>query len=113
MDIQQRLEIFYTRLGNTPIAHDAEEAFRLICSTLEDVENEFCRVPKKNPPPQSFDGRMYLPQADNIWKSEDKSMWVRTRHNLVSIKSDGGFAIFRQMPRKTLLKEFQKAGANG
>jgi hypothetical protein len=113
MDIHQRLEIFYERLRSAPAASNAEEAFRLICYTLEKVEDEFCAVPKKNPPSLSFDGRMYLPQSDNIKKGDGDAMWIKTRHHLISIKAEGSFVIFRQMPKKTLLAEYQKAGANG
>jgi hypothetical protein len=111
MNIQERLRIFYERLAAAPPAHGAEEAFALIGRTLEEVEKEFCPLPEKNPPPQTFDGRMYLPQTDNVHTSDDQTIWVKTRKHRIIIKSDGSFVVFRQMPHRTLLREFQKAGA--
>src|ERR1051325_3606880 len=110
MDIKERLRVFYDRLRRTPPARNAEEAFRLICQTPEEVEEELCAVPKQIPPPKSFNGRMYLPQPDNVTVAEDKSLWVKTRHHRIMIKSNGPFVIFREMPHNTFLTEFQKEG---
>src|SRR5260221_9908412 len=112
MNIQERLAIFYERLAAAPPAKNAEGALELICRMLEEVEDEFCPVPKKDPAPQSFDGRMYLPQADNIRTGLKNWLWVRTRHHRIAIKPDGSFDVFRGMPHKTLFSEFRKAGAD-
>ena len=111
MNIQERLAVFYERLRIAPPAASAEEAFMLICRTLEEVENEFSPLPKQSPPPRTFDGRMYLPEADNIVKAPDNSMWIKTRHHRVRIDPGGAFCVFREMPGKTMRREFQKAGA--
>ena len=79
---------------------------------LEEVEVEFCTVPKKDPAPLSFDGRMYLPQPDNIRTGLKNWLWVRTRHHRIAIKPDGSFDVFRGMPHKTLFSEFRKPGSN-
>jgi len=110
MNIQERLAVFYERLRIAPPAASAEESFLLICRVLEEVENEFSRVTKQSPPPRAFDGRMYLPQTDNIVKHLDNSMWIKTRHHRVRIDADGAFQVFREMPGKTLRREFYKPG---
>jgi hypothetical protein len=110
MTIQERLAILYSRLESAPAAKTPDEAFALICRTLEEVEEEFSPEPKKDPPPKFFAGRMYLPQQDNINTGTDNSVWVKTRHHRINIQLDGSFVIFREMPKKTLLTEFRKSG---
>jgi hypothetical protein len=112
MNIQERLALFYLRLEAAPPAASAEQALALIARTLEGVENEFCAVPRSTPAPLQFEGRMYLPQSDNINVQDDGSTWVKTRRHRILISPDGSFIIYRQMPHKSLLKEFQKSGAN-
>src|SRR5437870_3647858 len=109
MDIQERLTIFYARLQAAAPANNAEEAFRLICRTLEQVEDEFCPLPKKNPPPRTFDGRMYLPQGDNIRNREDGSLSVRTRKHRIRIMPNGDFVIYRKGEKQEWTEEFRKA----
>ena len=112
MNIHDRLKVFYNRLAIAPPAGSASEAFALICGTLEQVERELCAVSGKNPPPKTFDGRMYIPQADNLHTIDNAAIWVKTRKHRIVIKPDGSFVIFKQMPHRTLLQEFQKAAAN-
>jgi hypothetical protein len=109
MNIQERLEIFYKRLAAAPPAKNAEEAFVLICGTLEKVEREFCPLPKKNPPPHSFDGRMYLPQNDSIEFRKDGSWWIKARRHRIVIEPNGSFCIYRVVDaEETLSEEFRK-----
>ncbi|HET7624969.1 MAG TPA: hypothetical protein VFM25_06845 [Verrucomicrobiae bacterium] len=110
MNIQDRLKIFYDRLTAAQAAADAEAALALICRTLEEVENEFCPLEKKNPPPESFDGRMYLPQKDNMCVSDNQTMWVKTRKHRIAIKPDDSFTVFSLMPHRVLFREFHKPG---
>ena len=110
MSIEQRLAILYERLQAAPAAKTAEQAFALICRTLEAVEAEFCPVPPTSPAPKSFDGRMYLPQMDSIKVRDDGSWWVITRRHRIAIRQDGSFVIYREMPAKRLVEEFQKRG---
>jgi hypothetical protein len=112
MNIHDRLKVFYDRLAMAPPAGNASEAFALICRTLEQVEREFCPVPGKSPPPKTFDGRMYIPQADNLHTVDNAAIWVKTRKHRIAIRPDGSFAIFKQMPHRTLLQEFQKSAAS-
>src|SRR6266567_3788763 len=108
MNIQERLAVFYARLRDAPAAKSAEEAFWLICRTLDEVENEFCSVPKTDPPPRRFEGRMYSPQPDNIMVQEDGSWLVRTRRHRISIRSNGDFIISRLLDDQRLAEQFRK-----
>ena len=105
MDIHQRLAIVYQRLGQAPVANTAEEALALICTVLETVEAEFCPVPKADPPPMTFDGRMYPPQQDNMQRQSDGSLRIKTRGHRIVIAPDGGFTIYRGR-----VVEFHKRG---
>src|SRR5205085_9113100 len=99
----------YQRLRTAPAAKSAEEAFGLICRTLEEVENEFCPVPKKHPPPRGFDGRMYLPQRDRIEFIEDGAWWIETRRHRIRIERGGSFRIFHVVGDEALIEEFHKS----
>src|SRR5579863_6252428 len=110
MDISERLALFYRRLEAAPPAATAARAFALICRTLDEVEDEFCPVPKKHPPPRRFEGRMSIPQADRVMPQADGSWWVETRRHRISVKPDGGFVIFRIFEDERLVEEFRKAG---
>jgi hypothetical protein len=66
MDKHARLEIFYERLQAAPAAQTREEAYELLCATLNAVEDEFSGVPN-NPPSWRTDGRLYPPQQDRVY----------------------------------------------
>ena len=111
MDIRERLAIFYQRLGRAPLAGHAAEAFDLICRVLDEVECEFCDIPKTNPPPRHFTGRMYPPQPDNISVRGDGSWLIKVRRHRIVIESNGAFRIYRLIGPKDQLEEFSKPGA--
>ena len=60
---QQRLEIFYSRLGDAPACASFAEAFELLGTTLIAVEDELSGLPF-NPDFPLSDGRMYPPKSD-------------------------------------------------
>ena len=64
MNIQERLAIFYRRLEASPPAGSADEALNLVCRLIEEVEDELCPLPREEPPPKHFTGRMYAPKKD-------------------------------------------------
>lgn len=62
----ERLEVFLERMRSAPPAHDAEEAFALLCDTLNQVEDELTDIPF-DLSRWMDDGRMYPPQEDNTF----------------------------------------------
>lgn len=65
----ERLAEFLTRLGAAPPAGSFEEAYDLLCTVLNEVEDEMTSIPF-NPDAWQTDGRMYPPQADSIREVE-------------------------------------------
>lgn len=61
----ERLAEFYRRLGAAPAASDADEAYSLLCDTLNEVEDDMTGIPF-DPTRWRTDGRMYPPQSDRM-----------------------------------------------
>jgi hypothetical protein len=94
MNIQERLEIFFQRLKAAPPANTAEEAMALVCRLIEEVEDEFCPLPRETPPPQlRFTGRMYAPQADRIRRLEGGQLVAATRRHRIYCQPGGAILI--------------------
>jgi hypothetical protein len=93
MEIHQRLGIFFQRLQAAPAASTAQEAMSLVCRLIEQVEDEFCPVPRRSPPPIQFSGRMYAPPTDRISTSPDGRIVAETRHHRVTCFADGRIVI--------------------
>ena len=100
MEIQQRLELFFRRLAEAPPAATAEEALALVCRLMEEVEEEFCPVPKQTPAPTDFTGRMYPPQKDRIRLIEDGILRANTRHHRIFCRPNGAIDIWH-LPTNT------------
>lgn len=66
MDKRDRLRLFYDRLSSAPPASTAEEAYSLICNTLNAVEDEWSGVPNE-PANWRMDGRMYPPRTERLY----------------------------------------------
>ncbi|MFS2151404.1 hypothetical protein [Rhizobium sp. Rhizsp42] len=64
-DKQERFGIFVDRLRDLPAAGTHDEAFKMVCDTLEAVEDEFSGIISNSAAYQS-DGRMYPPQTDSV-----------------------------------------------
>ena len=95
MDIQQRLEVFFRRLADAPPATNADEALRLVCRLIEEVEGELCPVPRRTPPPKEFTGRMYAPQADRIRRLPQGIIIADTRRHRIYCQLDGAISVER------------------
>ena len=64
-DKQERFGIFVDRIIGSLAASTHDEAFKMVCDTLEAVEDEFSGVISNSAAYQS-DGRMYPPQSDSV-----------------------------------------------
>ena len=96
MEIQQRLELFLRRLAEAPPAGTAEDALQLVCRLMEEVEEEFCPVPRQTPAPDDFTGRMYAPQADYTDPTPGGGLSARTRKHQILCAKDGGIRIIHR-----------------
>jgi hypothetical protein len=105
-----RLDEFYLRLQAAPPASDRDEAYRLLCSTLNAVEDELTTTPN-NPASHDTDGRLYPPQMDNCKETPDRpgSLRCRSKQHYTYFGPDGSIEIVNVADSKTI---FSKPGAN-
>ena len=95
---QQRLAEVYRRLSVAPRVNSAEDALRMVCVTLEQVEDELSGLPKQTPPPSfnQSDGRMYCPLEDHIQRRDDGSIMAITRGHRIEIGANGTIRILNR-----------------
>jgi len=106
----ERLDEFFRRLAAAPAVADREEAYRLLCETLNEVEDELSGEPF-DPAAWMTQDRMYPPRGDNARPVAGSPGVTRFRsrgHN--SFVADNG-AIEIQDTNKVVL--FAKPGADG
>ena len=106
----ERLELFFIRLAESPAAATPEEAYQLLCDTLNEVEEEHSGVPF-NPDTWRSDGRLYPPQLDSIRSVPDipSAKCYRSKGHDSIIGPNGAIEI-RTRAGEVL---FTKAGADG
>lgn len=107
MDIPQRLAAFFRRLEAAPPVGTADEALALVCRLIEEVEDEFCPVPRAEPPPLAFTGRMYAPREDNIHRLPDGSITAITRRHRILCQRDGAITVVHMTDKSVV---FTKPG---
>ncbi len=109
LSIAERLAEFFRRLQAAPKARSADEAFNQIRNIMNEVEDEFSGVVRKDPPPpiDQPDGRMYPPQEDFTKRNPDGSITARTRGHRIRLGPDGSITITNV---KTGATDFQKPG---
>ena len=107
MDIQQRLAEFFRRLEAAPPVATADEAMALLCRLIEEVEDEFCPVPRTEPPPLAFTGRMYAPREDYIHRLPDGSLTASTRRHRILCRQDGAITVVHMTDKSVV---FTKPG---
>jgi len=105
----ERLEEFFRRLGSAPACSSFDEAYALICRTMDAVEDELTDTPN-NPANWMIDGRMYPPQMDSRRTSHQPNVvrFVNKGHNTL-INDKGAIVVQLQSGRMI----FSKAGADG
>lgn len=102
---------FLGRLSVAPSCLSFEEAYDVLCFTLNAVEDELTTIPYA-PERWMSDGRMYPPQLDSMHEVPDRPRVKRFRsraHNTF-IGDNGSLLIEDAGTRQTL---FAKAGQNG
>jgi hypothetical protein len=119
MDKRERLVAFLGRLKAAPPTSSREEAFQLIETTLNQLEDEFTNIPF-DPQRWRDDGRLYPPQADSRRDVPDRPDLVRyvTVAQSIVIRDNGAIAIIRGHPRRwpdieAAPRDFEKPGADG
>ena len=100
MDLQERLTLFYRRLEAAPAAANSDEAMAQVCELIEQVEAEFCPLPREEPPPLKFTGRMYAPRPDRMRRLPEGQLVADTRHHRIRCQIDGAISIERISDRK-------------
>lgn len=108
MNIQERLAIFLQRLEAAPPAGNAEEAIALVCRLIEEVEDEFCPLPREEPAPVDFTGRMYAPQEDMIKPGLRGGLVATTRRHVIYCGKDGRITIRHRADHDTVLRKAGK-----
>lgn len=93
MEIHERLEVFYARLRAAPACATAEEALALVCRLTEEVEDEFCPIQRREPPPLEPTGRLYAPRADSIRTMPDGTIRANARRHTIICRVDGSIVI--------------------
>ena len=108
MEIHQRLAEFFRRLEAAPPVSSADEALALVCRLIEEVEDDLCALPRRNPPPRSFTGRMYAPQPDHV-KPAPSGLKATTRRHMIYCEGDGGITIIHRRSRSVVLAKRGKS----
>jgi hypothetical protein len=107
MDLQQRLAEFFRRLKAAPPAATADEAVALVCRLIEEVEDEYCSVPRTEPPPLTFTGRMYAPREDHMHRQPDGSITASTRRHRIVCQRNGAITVIHMTDKSVV---FTKPG---
>jgi hypothetical protein len=106
----QRLAEILRRLAAAPPSASHDDAYTLLCETIDTVEDEMTTTPNI-PANHATDGRIYPPQNDN-------QRFVKGRPDLMRYKSKGHNTFIRDNGAITIaLKNgtivFEKPGADG
>ncbi|MCI0744509.1 MAG: hypothetical protein L0Y58_03790 [Verrucomicrobia subdivision 3 bacterium] len=100
---------FFRRLEAAPPASNAEEALALVSRMIEEVEDDLCPLPRQDPPPRFFTGRMYAPQEDSVKRFPNGIVRATTRRHRIVCGSNGSISVFH-IRLRTL--ELHKEGKN-
>lgn len=94
LSLPDRLALLYHRLSELPPARTADEAFRQLAETLDQVEDEHSGVERNPNPGLKFDGRMYPPREDFTERLPDGGLRATTKGNLIEISPGGTTDIY-------------------
>jgi len=90
----ERLGLFSRRLLDAPGASNADDAFKLLGRTMDDVEDAFSGVARARNPGLKYDGRMYPPRADFTTRLPNGGLEAITKGNVVRIGPDGSIRLY-------------------
>jgi hypothetical protein len=110
----ERLAEFFRRLGEAGAASSFDEAYRLLCSTLDQVEDEMSGLPNE-PERWMTSDRMFPPQSDRMSSVEgcDVKRFDNLRH-ITYIAANGAIEIRSKRRRDGAIEvHFSKAGSDG
>jgi Pretoxin HINT domain len=95
LPIPQRLEEYFRRLREAPVAQNAEEGLTQVREILNQVEDDLSGITRQNPPPpiNMPDGRMYPPLDDFITRNSDGGIFARSRGHIIEISPQGNIKI--------------------
>jgi hypothetical protein len=106
----QRLAEIFRRMDAASLAASHEEAYRLLCVTIDTVEDEMTTTPNV-PADYLTDGRIYPPQADRRYRVKgrpDLRRYASRGHNTF-IRDNGAITV--ALKDGTIV--FDKPGADG
>lgn len=106
---QERLQIFSKKLNDAPVAGSSSEAFELLSTILNEVEDQHTSVPYM-PDQWMLDGRMYPPQLDSKRKVSSEITRYRNSNHNTYIGINGSIKIETVNTKHVLL---DKAGVDG
>jgi hypothetical protein len=108
---EQRMEIFFGRLRRALAVATFDEAYQLLCQTLNAVEDEHSGVPA-NPSMWRDDERLYPPQDDKARAVESVPgvTVFRSRLHKTFIATNGAILIWDLSTRRSVLSKKGKDG---
>lgn len=106
---KERLDIFFKQLNDAFPASNDSEAYELLSSILNGVEDVNTSIPY-TPEMWDSDGRMYPPQEDSKRTVTNDISRYRNRNHNTFIGSNGSIKIETVIGKKVLL---DKAGLDG
>lgn len=106
----ERLAEVFNRLSTAPAVSTYDDAYALLCETIDAVEDEWTGIPN-NPATWMTDGRMYPPQLDNriSVRGQPDTFRFRSKSHWSIIGANGAITITKT--DGTVI--FEKAGADG
>jgi hypothetical protein len=106
----ERLAEIFRRMAEAPPCSSADDAYRLLCETIDAVEDEWTDTPNE-PVNYKVDGRIYPPQDDRRYPVQGRSDLARygSKGHNTFIRDNGAITIVL----RNGVVVFNKSGADG
>lgn len=92
--LQERLALFFQALKEAEPASSADDALKLVESVLDAVEDTHSGVPKADNPPLEYQGRMYAPRQDFVFRRADGGISAYSKGHLLELGANGSIAVY-------------------